>query len=80
MEKTVYIDKRGWKYKVMPGLGGDMFKARYCKPNKKITYQIYRCCRQFEWRSRFYDAQADLDAYAAAHGWRNMFGERGMGV
>lgn len=64
MEKTVYIDNRGWRYKVMAGLGGDMFKARYCKPNKKIAYQTYHCCRQFEWRRSFSEAQDDLDAYA----------------
>lgn len=26
MEKTVYIDSRGWRYKVMAGLGHDTFK------------------------------------------------------
>ena len=43
MEKTVYIDNRGWRYKVMAGLGHDTFKARYRKPEKNG----YHCCRQF---------------------------------
>ena len=34
MEKTVYIDNRGWRYKVMAGLGHDTLKARYRKPEK----------------------------------------------
>ncbi len=28
----IYIDDRGWRYKVMPGIGGETFKARYQKP------------------------------------------------
>lgn len=76
MEKTVYIDSRGWRYKVMAGLGHDTFKPRYCKPGKTE----YHGCRNFDWRSRFADAQADLDAYAAAHGWKKIFGERDMGI
>lgn len=75
MDKSVYMDSRGWIYKVA-GIGGDIFKARYCKPNKKIAYQTYHCCRQFEWRSSFIAAQADLDAYAQQHGWKKIFGER----
>lgn len=60
MEKTVYIDSRGWRYKVMAGLGHDTFKPRYRKPAKNG----YHCCRQFKWRSSFRAAQDDLDAYA----------------
>ena len=60
MEKTVYIDSRGWIYKVMVGLGHDTFKPRYRKPAKNG----YHCCRQFKWRSSFRAAQDDLDAYA----------------
>ena len=76
MEKTVYIDSRGWRYKVMAGLGHDTFKARYRKPEKNG----YHCCRQFEWRSSFRAAQDDLDAYAMEHGWQKLFGERDMGI
>ena len=31
-----YIDSRGWKYRVMQGLG-DAFKARYQKPDKNTA-------------------------------------------
>lgn len=30
-----YIDSRGWKYQVMPGLGENTFKARYQRPEKQ---------------------------------------------
>lgn len=76
MEKTVYIDSRGWRYKVMANLGGDMFKPFY----HSLINNGYHPCRNFDWRSRFADAQADLDAYAAAHGWKKIFGERDMGI
>lgn len=72
MNKSVYQDSRGWKYKVMTGLGGDTFKARYCKPRK----DGYHCCRQFDWQSSFDDAQVDLDVYAQQHGWRRISGDK----
>ena len=33
MEAKKYIDKRGWKYKVMGGIGGTAYKTRYQKPD-----------------------------------------------
>lgn len=71
MNKSIYQDSRGWRYKVMAGLGGDTFKTRYCKPGKTG----YHCCRQFGWCSSFDSAQAELDIYAQQHGWRKIFGE-----
>lgn len=60
----VYRDSRGWTYKVMPGLGGDSFKARYKKPGKGG----WKCCSVLPWRDNEADAQADLDAWAKAKG------------
>lgn len=31
---AMYIDQRGYKYKVMSGIGPNAFKARYQKPEK----------------------------------------------
>lgn len=58
----VYMDKRGWLYKVMPGIGGESFKARY----QKYGSTGWKCCPALEWRTNIAAAQADLDKYAAA--------------
>ena len=34
MKAKKYIDARGWKYKVMGGIGENTYKARYQKPEK----------------------------------------------
>lgn len=65
MKKTAYMDKRGWKYKVMPGIGGDMFKPFY----HSLINNGYHPCRNFYWRSRFDYAQSDLDLHAVMRGW-----------
>lgn len=66
MEKTVYIDSRGWRYLVVGGNYG--FKPFYRKPDKTE----YHPCRQFDWRSSFYESKIDLNEYAAAHGWEKL--------
>lgn len=60
-----YIDKRGWKYKVMGGIGGSVYKGRYQKPEKSG----WKCMRNLEWRNSFDEAQSDLNAMAKAKGW-----------
>jgi hypothetical protein len=72
MEKSVYVDTRGWKYKVRSGIGGDTFKTFYCKPGKSG----YHGCHQFAWRDNPDAAQVDLDEYAKQHDWRKIFCER----
>lgn len=67
----MYIDQRGWKYKVLPGLGENTFKARYCKPGKTG----YHCCQRFPWRDSIEAAQVDLDNVAALRGWREIIGD-----
>ena len=64
-EPKTYIDERGWKYCVMPGLGGDTFKARYLKPGSTS----WKCAASLPWRSSADEAQADLDRMAQEKGW-----------
>lgn len=60
----VYCDKRGWLYKVMPGIGGDCWKARYCK----IRQNSWHAVTILPWRDTPEQAQADLDQWAAKKG------------
>lgn len=60
-----YIDNRGWKYRVMGGLGGVGFKGRYQKPGKTG----WKCMRNLEWWESFDQAQSELNAMAESKGW-----------
>ena len=64
-----YIDDRGWKYKVMSGLGENNFKARYQKPDKHDAYSGWKGVAAVPWRKSFDEAQADLNALAKKKGW-----------
>lgn len=64
-----YIDARGWKYKVMSGLGDNSFKARYQKP-EKTGNTGWRGLAAVPWRKSFQEAQMDLDRLAAGKGWK----------
>lgn len=61
-----YVDDRGWRYQVMPGLGVDTHKARYNKPGTSG----WKCCKNLPWRDSPQAAQADLDTLAKAKGWK----------
>ena len=61
-DKT-YIDSRGWKYRVMPGLSGNEFKARYQKPDSQGE-SGWHGVRSLPWQYTQEEAQADLDAWA----------------
>ena len=70
METKKYIDGRGWKYKVMPGIGKEKtYKARYQKKNKMGDVG-WECMRNLLWRKTFDEAQADLDRLAQEKGWK----------
>ena len=62
-DQIVYQDKRGWTYRVMPGLEEHRFKASYHKPDKPDNV-CWHCCAKLPWRKTFEEAQDDLDAYA----------------
>lgn len=64
-----YIDARGWKYKVMSGIGENNFKARYQKPDKHGSVG-WKGLAAVPWRQTFDEAQADLNAYAKKKQWR----------
>ena len=66
---TKYIDARGWKYKVMSGIGSDRFKARYQKPDKDGSVSGWKGVAAVPWRAAFAEAQADLDRLAKERGW-----------
>jgi len=66
MSSKTYEDSRGWRYRVMPGLGDDTFKGRYNKPGESG----WHCMRQMPWRDRVEAAEVDLAAYAGTKGWR----------
>lgn len=63
-----YIDERGWKYKVMSGIGENTFKARYQKPDKQGSTG-WKGLAAVPWRKSFDEAQADLNAHAKKKGW-----------
>ena len=58
--EMTYEDSRGWKFKVMPGLGDNTYKARYKKPN----YIGWHCVANLPWRNNPEDAEQDLAEYA----------------
>lgn len=60
-----YVDERGWKYKVMGGIGEDSFKARYQKPGK----EGWKCMSRMKWRNTFDEAQSDLNNMAKYKKW-----------
>lgn len=61
----IYVDKRGWLYKVRAGLGGHTFSGFYLKPGKTS----WKSMKQLPWRDSFDSAQADLNKYAHNKGW-----------
>ena len=61
---NAYIDERGWRYRVMGGMGG-AFKARYLKPGASS----WKGVAALEWRRSAEEAQADLDRMAQEKGW-----------
>lgn len=64
-----YCDSRGWKYRVMPGIGSDpAFKARYQKPAHQGSTG-WKCLASVPWRTTAEEAQADLNALAEKKGW-----------
>lgn len=66
MNPTTYADARGWRYRVMPGLGGDTFKARYHKPGAAS----WKCVAALPWRDTSDEAQEDLNKMARDKGWK----------
>ena len=64
-----YMDARGWKYKVMSGIGENKFKARYQKPEKTGSVG-WKGCSAVPWRGSYIEAQNDLDRMAAERGWK----------
>lgn len=63
-----YIDGRGWKYMVLPGIVDGSYKARYQKDNKYGAFG-WKCVAALPWRNTFEEAQADLDQMAVKKGW-----------
>jgi len=60
-----YVDERGWKYRVMPGIGINTYKARYQKPGKPGWHGVAK----LPWRESFDVAQADLNQLAKEKQW-----------
>jgi len=60
-----YIDNRGWKYKVLSGIGDNSYKGRYQKPGMNG----WKCMKNLEWRNSFDEAQADLNVLAKLKRW-----------
>lgn len=66
-----YMDERGWKYRVMSGIGENQFKARYQKPEKHGETGWHGVAA-VPWRSTETEAQTDLDQLAAKKGWKRI--------
>lgn len=73
MKAKKYIDARGWKYKVMGGIGENTYKARYQKPEKSGDVG-WKGLGAVPWRNTFEEAQANLDRLAKEKGWREWQG------
>lgn len=71
MKAKVYEDHRGWRYKVMQGLGESNFKARYHRPEYKKG-SGWRCVTVLPWRESVSEAQADLDKWAVKKGMKEV--------
>ena len=65
----LYMDDRGWKYKVMSVIGQSSYKGRYQKPDKADDISGWKGIAALPWRSTFAEAQADLDRMAQQKGW-----------
>ncbi|MHB1152073.1 MAG: hypothetical protein ACYCWE_09750 [Eubacteriales bacterium] len=69
MTQTCYIDSRGWKYRVMPGISDPpSYKARY-QNDKHTGGTGWHGVPIMKWRETFKEAQADLDEVAKKKGW-----------
>ena len=73
MSGKKYIDDRGWKYRVMSGLGPDTYKARYQRADKQGDVG-WKGLAVVPWRKTREEAQADLDQLAAKKGWKEWHG------
>ena len=73
MSEKKYIDDRGWKYRVMSGLGKNSFKARYQRPEKNGDIG-WKGLAAVPWRETREAAQADLDQLAEKKGWKIWMG------
>lgn len=73
MSEKKYIDDRGWKYRVMSGLGENTYKARYQRPEKQGDVG-WKGLAAVPWRETREAAQADLDQLAEKKGWKVWMG------
>ena len=62
-----WTDKRGWKYRVMSGIG-NTYKGRY-QDNQHSGQTGWKGMRQLPWRENFDEAQEDLNKYASSKNW-----------
>lgn len=63
----MFVDKRGWRYRVMEDYDGNLFrafKAKYIKPGS----HVWSSTTWLPWRETAAEAQADLDAWAKKKG------------
>jgi len=67
----VYEDYRGWRYKIMQGLGESTYKARYHKPDSPKNSN-WRCVTILPWRKTEAEAQKDLDEWAKKKGMKEV--------
>lgn len=70
----VYIDERGYKYKVLTnGMKNRQYKGKY-QDNEHTGVIPWHAMKELEWRTTFDEAQGDLDAYAIGQGWQEYVG------
>lgn len=65
---VAWTDSRGWKYRVMSGIGENRFKGRY-QDEKHNGNAGWKGMRQLPWRESFDEAQEDLNSLATAKKW-----------
>ena len=63
---AVYVDRRGWTYKVMPDLAGK-YAPRYHKPESAPEVG-WKTCKAFTHRDNLEEAERDLKAWAMKKG------------
>ena len=64
----MYIDDRGWKYKVMGGIGGK-YKIRF-QTDRQSGDVGWKGYPVIPWRDTLEDAEADLEDQAKKRGWK----------
>ncbi len=66
----IYEDKRGWRYRVQDGIGGDCWKVFYQKPDHKGKETGWHGSRMSSYTGDRKLVEDALEVMAAMKGWK----------